>query len=106
MGDILLGVNGHNVNKLDAEKVKDSIIRNTNTVMLNLLSIQIEQITSANDSYYLFKVTMMIRGDPSAVYVVQLEILPGMYSRSGAMGVGHLYRSSMPSPNFSTLTNR
>ena len=71
VGDILLGVNGHNVNKLDAEKV-----------------------------------TMMIRGDPSAVYVVQLEILPGMYSRSGAMGVGHLYRSSMPSPNFSTLTNR
>ena len=34
VGDILLGVNGHNVNKLDAEKVKDSLIRNTNTIML------------------------------------------------------------------------
>ena len=33
VGDILLGVNGHNVNKLDAEKVKDSIIRNTNTLI-------------------------------------------------------------------------
>ena len=48
----------------------------------------------------------MIRGDPSTVYVVQLEILPGMYSRSGVMGAGHIYRSSMPSPNFSTMTQR
>ena len=40
------------------------------------------------------------------VYVVQLEILPGMYSRSHALGTGHIYRSSMPSPNFSTMTHR
>ena len=40
------------------------------------------------------------------VYVVQLEILPGMYSRSHALGTGHIYRSSMPSPNFSTMTQR
>ena len=54
----------------------------------------------------MLQVTMMIRGDPTTVYVVQLEILPGMYSRSGAMGAGHIYRSSMPSPNFSTMTQR
>ena len=49
---------------------------------------------------------MMIRGDPSSVYVVQLEILPGMFSRGGVMGAGHIYRSSMPSPNFSAATSR
>ena len=71
VGDIVLGVNGYSISKLDVDRV-----------------------------------TMMIRGDPSSVYVVQLEILPGMFSRSGLMGVGHIYRSSMPSPNFSSATAR
>ena len=43
------------------------------------------------------KVTMMIRGDTSSVHVVQLEILPGIFSRHSGI-YGAPYRSSLPSP--------
>ena len=67
VGDILLGVNGISVSKIDVEKV-----------------------------------TAMIRGDPASSCVVQLEILPGMFSRNG----GLIYRSAISSPLFSTLNTR
>ena len=77
VGDVLLAVNGVAVAKLDVDQV-----------------------------------TQLIRGggrgptDPtassSASAIVQLEIMPGMFSRNS----GHFYRASMPSPYFSTLNTR
>lgn len=45
--------------------------------------------------------TDLIRGDQTIPEVVQLEILPGMFSRTG-----NPFRSSMPSPSFSSLRNQ
>ena len=74
VGDVLLAVNGVAVAKLDVDQV-----------------------------------TQLIRGgrptDPTALSasaIVQLEIMPGMFSRNS----GHFYRASMPSPYFSTLNTR
>ena len=52
-------------------------------------------------------VTKLIRGDPESTCIVQLEILPGMFSRSSTGSqLSSSYRSSIPSPYFSTLNPR
>merc|ERR1719367_458691 len=51
------------------------------------------------------QVSRLIRGDghqEGQARVIQLEVMPGMFSRNS----GHFYRASMPSPYFSTLNTR
>ena len=51
------------------------------------------------------QVSRLIRGDghqEGQASVIQLEVMPGMFSRNS----GHFYRASMPSPYFSTLNTR
>ena len=75
VGDVLLAVNGVAVAKLDVEQVTQLIRGGRPT----------DSVTSVSSSA-----------------IVQLEIMPGMFSRNS----GHFYRASMPSPYFSTLNTR
>ena len=56
-----------------------------------LLSVDGRSVTTLSAE----ETTNLIRGDPDRTHVVQLEILPGMFSKT--------FRSSLPSPCFSSL---